>query len=89
MLVPPAPTAVGAIKDITPVFPLSGHFDGSIYIDKTEPSMTGIHVIAKGSNNGGKTSFEIIFDTPGSQTDRKIVFTGTFYLTWYTFCLFK
>ncbi|XP_065572604.1 apolipophorins-like isoform X1 [Artemia franciscana] len=76
MLVPPAPTAVGAIKDITPVFPLSGHFDGSIYIEKTEPSMTGIHVIAKGSNNGGKTSFEIIFDTPGSQTDRKIVFTG-------------
>ncbi|KAK2722935.1 hypothetical protein QYM36_003205, partial [Artemia franciscana] len=76
MLVPPTPTAVGAIKDITPVFPLSGHFEGSIYIEKTEPSMTGIYVIAKGSNNGGKTSFEIIFDTPDSHTNRTIVFTG-------------
>lgn len=64
-------------SDPTPAFPFSGTGSFAIVLEKTEPTMTGYILSATSKQEGPKaTSFLMMFDTPGSRTNRKISIKG-------------
>lgn len=60
----------------TALFPLNGPAKLSVQIEKDEDGMTGYHFMAHYNKKvPQKRSFEIVLDTPGSKTNRKLALT--------------